>query len=287
MALGKKLRNRLVGLLVLVSVAMILVPAIMDPGQVYRKSSDTIAVDGNGAVTDQNGRMMQGGDYSDLLAPVEGNGITPEQLAAQNSKKTEPVAETDEMISPSDQGTLDSFDDGPFASDPVAVNRVPQNALSNGGSEVEQLKRARETGSGPTPKGNAAATSSQISSANGVEILKSSRSKDQSAAPKNTNSERLVSSRTNKDQQKRNASGSQGSYTVQVGVFSSKANADGVISKLKAAGISARQVPAVINGRNLIRVYAGSASTREGAEGIARRVQQVTGTKGSVINTAN
>ncbi len=286
MALGKKLRNRLVGLLVLVSVAMILVPAIMDPGQVYRKSSDTIAVDGNGAVTDQNGRMMQGGDYSDLLAPVEGNGITPEQLAAQNSKKTEPAAGADEMISPSDQGTLDSFDDGPFASDPVAVNRVPQNALSNGGSEVEQLKRARETGSGPTPKGNAA-TSSQITSANGVEILKSSRSKDQSAAPKNTNSERLVSSRTNKDQQKRNASGSQGNYTVQVGVFSSKANADGVISKLKAAGISARQVPAVINGRNLIRVYAGSASTREGAEGIARRVQQVTGTKGSVINTAN
>lgn len=304
MALGKKLRNRLVGLLVLVSVAMILVPAIMDPGQIYKKTPDTIAVDGNGAVTDQNGRMVQGGqDYSDLLAPIEGNGITPEQVAAQNSGKLN-VSNTDENNLPLAQSPIDSWDDVPSASEPIAANQAPAiepsalNAETKGALEVEQLKRNQQSAKTTSAKNRTRAESQNVASNSGVEILKSSRANAQTKpqakvqntnSNKNSNAERLVSTRSTQRTNNRQTSSSntQGAYTVQVGVFSSKANADGVISKLKASGISARQVPAVINGRNLIRVYAGNASTREGAEGIARRVQQITGTRGSIVNTAN
>ena len=311
MALGKKLRNRLVGLLVLVSVAMILVPAIMDPGQIYHKNPDTIAVDGNGAVTDQNGRMVQGGsDYSDLLAPVEGNGLTPEQVAAQNSGKLNvaPITEDDNTLA---QNPLDNWDDVPSSSEPISATQAPSiqpsarntqnNAVStngvagNGVAEVEQLKRNQNNARVSSANSTRAQASDQNS---GVEILKSSRASSQANTQvksqnansnKSTNAERLVSSRnTQKTNNRSTASGNgAGAYTVQVGVFSSKANADAIIAKLRASGVSARQVPAVINGRNLIRVYAGNASTREGAEGIARRVQQITGTNGSIVNTAN
>lgn len=45
MAFGRKLRNRLVGLLVLVSLVLILMPMIMKPEDTYKKSEKSIAVD--------------------------------------------------------------------------------------------------------------------------------------------------------------------------------------------------------------------------------------------------
>lgn len=107
MALGKKLRNRVIGALVLVALAMILIPAVMDPGQVYKKSENSIAVNAHGAVTDEAGRMIEGGqDYSDLLAPIEDSGVSPEVLAAENSAKH----------AITDQGTLSSGNAGTSSS---------------------------------------------------------------------------------------------------------------------------------------------------------------------------
>lgn len=264
MALGKKLRNRVIGALVIVALAMILIPAVMDPGQTYKKSSDAIAINGSGAVGDTGSS-----DYSDLLAPIEDNAITPEQVASQNSGK--PLAVTAE----------------PESSPSVSVNEgalelpVPEPIPADPQAQVERLKQAQ----------NAANANETPSS--GSEVLVSRRNQSESAKPaaaanaqKNSSgSETLVSKRQSSasSNQGTQASAASGTYTVQAGVFSQRANADKVISKLRAAGISARAVSATINGKSMTRVYAGSAKTREAAEGIARRVQQVIGTKPSVV----
>lgn len=264
MALGKKLRNRVIGALVIVALAMILIPAVMDPGQTYKKSSDAIAINGSGAVGDTGSS-----DYSDLLAPIEDNALTPEQVASQNSGK--PLAVTAE----------------PESSPSVSVNEgslelpVPEPIPADPQAQVERLKQAQ---------GAASANDTQSS---GSEVLVSRRSQSESAKPaaaanaqKNSSgSETLVSRRQSSasSNQGTQASAASGTYTVQAGVFSQRTNADKVISKLRAAGISARAVSATINGKSMTRVYAGSAKTREAAEGIARRVQQVIGTKPSVV----
>ena len=285
MALAKKIRNRIVGALVLVSLAMILVPAIMDPGQIYKRSSQSIAVNGNGAVTDSSGRLIQGGaqDYSDLLAPDQNNnGVTPEQLAAQNSNSNEvtmPDQESSLPLPPEPQGN------DPFA----AVNSSPQSLNVAPEQQVQRLKDAQIQQQSPqvAAKENVAKPKVAVQN-NSSEVLRSNRT--QSRQSSTQSSERLVSSAQKTQKKEQNsvkstaAVASGGAYAVQVGVFSSKANADSVVNKLRQAGISARQVPAVINGRNLIRVYAGSAATKNAAEGIANRVQQVTGTKGAVVS---
>lgn len=264
MALGKKLRNRVIGALVIVALAMILIPAVMDPGQTYKKSSDAIAINGSGAVGDTGSS-----DYSDLLAPIEDNAITPEQVASQNSGK--PLAVTAE----------------PESSPSVSVNEgalelpVPEPIPADPQAQVERLKQAQN------------ASNANETPSSGSEVLVSRRNQSESAKPaaaanaqKNSSgSETLVSKRQSSasSNQGTQASAASGTYTVQAGVFSQRANADKVISKLRAAGISARAVSATINGKSMTRVYAGSAKTREAAEGIARRVQQVIGTKPSVV----
>ena len=284
MALAKKIRNRIVGALVLVSLAMILVPAIMDPGQIYKRSSQSIAVNGNGAVTDSSGRLVQGDahDYSDLLAPEQNNGVTPEQLAAQNSNSG--------VASESEQDSSLPLPPEPQGNDPFsAVNSSPQSLNVAPEQQVQRLKDAQIQQQAPqvqvTANQNVAKPKAAAQNSSS-EVLRSNRSQSKPASV--PSSERLVSSaqKTQKKDQGsvKSAVASSGAYAVQVGVFSSKANADSVVNKLRQAGISARQVPAVINGRNLIRVYAGSAATKNAAEGIANRVQQVTGTKGAVVN---
>ncbi len=282
MALGKKIRNRILGLLVLLSIAMIMVPAIMDPGQIYKKSADSIAVNGYGAVGENNGRPDGSSDYSDLLSPVEGADITPEQLAAQNAgTRDKPSENTDESDPFADNQALsiaqsnDNAD--PFAgvTDNTAVNAVPRAIPADGNAQVQRLKQAQAQAQNNTPRPQ-------------NEVLKSSKNTQSTAkAPANSsNTERLVSSHARTQSTTTNTgnvSVPSSGFAVQVGVFSSKQNADSVVAKLKAAGISARQVPAVINGRSLIRVYAGAPKSKDAANGIARRVQQVTGTKPSVV----
>lgn len=287
MVLGRKIRNRILGLLVLLSIAMILVPAIMDPGQIYKKSSDSIAVNGHGALTDKSGRMVEGTqDYSDLLSPVEGADVTPEQLAAQNAGSREQLPENNQDLDPiADSSALaiarnnDNAD--PFAtvnSTPaVAPVVAPQPIPADGNAQVQRLKQAQAQNN--TPKAQAQ-----------NEVLKSSKGTQNTAKASsgnnNNNTERLISNHAKAQANTATASSSAQSssgFAVQVGVFSSKQNADAVVAKLKAAGISARQVPAVINGRSLIRVYAGAPKNKDAATSIARRVQQVTGTKPSVV----
>ncbi|MDY6323236.1 MAG: SPOR domain-containing protein [Succinivibrio sp.] len=262
MAFGKKLRNRIIGFLVIVSLVMILLPMMMKPEDTYRKSDSSIAVDQNGALTDGSGRMAGGGqDYSDLLAPVEDVAVDPQEVARNNAQS----------------GARPGPDEGsPFAAErDRAIPSDPQ-------AQVEQLKSAQQT-----PVQNTASQNQSAVQGNS-ETLTSSRKPQPQAQPKpqakpekRDSKETLVSSRQPKPQSQ--AVSGKGGYAVQVGVFSQQANADKVIAKLRAAGISCRSVIMELSGRKAVKVLAGSASSREAAASIAARVQQITGTKANVV----
>ena len=59
-------------------------------------------------------------------------------------------------------------------------------------------------------------------------------------------------------------------YTVQVGAFSNKANADQLLAKLNAKFRDARIVPADVRGKRVYRVMSGSFASKADADGRAR-----------------
>ena len=74
MAFGNKLRNRIVGVLVIVSIILILLPVMMQDRPVPNEpiNEKPIAVNEEGAITDENGLLAsQSPDYAELLEPYD------------------------------------------------------------------------------------------------------------------------------------------------------------------------------------------------------------------------
>jgi DedD protein len=73
-----------------------------------------------------------------------------------------------------------------------------------------------------------------------------------------------------------------GSFVVQLGTFSSRANADRLARDMKAKGFSAFVVPVASNGRELFRVRVGPARDRASAESLAAELKRA-GQSGSIV----
>lgn len=87
-----------------------------------------------------------------------------------------------------------------------------------------------------------------------------------------------------KDTEMRGESGLNSNYTVQIGVFGSKANASQVQQKAKENGFTdIRVVEEVVSGKNIVRVYCGSNLTKEAAESIKTKLERA-GINGFVKN---
>lgn len=73
-----------------------------------------------------------------------------------------------------------------------------------------------------------------------------------------------------------------GTFVVQLGTFSSRANADRLASDMKAKGFSAFVVPVASNGRELFRVRVGPTRDRASAETLAAELKRA-GQSGSIV----
>ncbi len=67
-----------------------------------------------------------------------------------------------------------------------------------------------------------------------------------------------------------------GMYAAQVGVFSKKANVEALVSVLNSKGFKTISQNININGKAMIRVFAGTSKTREGALAICNKVKKNT-----------
>ncbi|MGN0914939.1 MAG: SPOR domain-containing protein [Succinivibrio sp.] len=225
MTFSKNLRNRIVGILVITSVILICIPVISNQKEGIRESDQAdnakaIAIDHNGALTDENGKLVTADtanesadtDYSDLLNPV--NDVEP----------TAPAAES------------------PFNNSQKAA-QAPK---------TETLKTAVINDATPS---------------NNTEVLKPNTSRTETLTPKKETAKATPSNNTV------SAALVSGKYAAQVGVFSKKSNANGVIEELKAKGFKPVAQHITVNGKAVVRVFAATCNDRDEATKICNRVK--------------
>lgn len=254
MSVSKSLRNRIVGLLVVLSLIMIIVPAMMDPKEIYSKNDNAIAITKEGALTDENGRLVSAAerDYTDLLEPE--NDVVEKQspsVPVTSSPLTTQVQS--ESFANQNTNPVDVPDDNMFGPSPAIVESQP--LLSHEQNTSQNIVPPPVLSESKTTQANSSQTSN-----NATDAPKAKNNVSKQDAPKG------------------------GDFAVQVGVFSNKANADSVIAKLKMSGFNPTTQTINVNGKNAIRIYAGFAKTREQAKKIAQDVKNRTALKCNVVS---
>lgn len=273
MAISTSLRNRIVGFTIVASTILIFLPVILSKDMIRRENPDALAINSQGAVLDADGNLTR-----------------------------QPLADNKAALNIGQEGELAFTAQPPVNS--MEASEVASAANANG---VEMLEFSRPDGQNAgTPGGNAAVGSAANS--NQVEILTAGGNKNNAAdntqsqskptRPETKEPEILVAN--NKKPETKPAAkpapapapgtrviaGSKPSerYVVQVGVFSKRANADGVVEKIKKAGISVYAIAVTNNeGRELFRIYAGRSNNRNELNDLVPKIDKLCGTKSKVV----
>ena len=280
MSITKNIRNRVVGILVVISIVLILLPFLNMNGKDTPKPQDdnAIAINQNGAVTDTNGQLVTAGssdsvetNYSDMLeAPIDDTKGSNNALS--NVQKDAPAASPFDALNTNNASAsnttvnsnqassdLEVPNDNMFAS--ANLETATPTGAKNSATNSSTLPSASSATVSPAPKQNTIKT----------ETLKSSRvqanqntvaNKPKPQAPANTAPKsNLVS----------------GTFAAQIGVFSQKSYVTENVAKLKKAGFNAQTQSVNINGKSMVRVFAGTSKTRQGADAICRSAKAKVG----------
>ncbi len=257
MALAKTLRNRIVGFLIIISVLLISLPALLShDGKKSDAGRSVVAVNSHGAVTTDDG-LLQGqaaSDYAALLAPEDD---TNEGLISENP------ALLQTPTGPHQGTALPDAIPAPAPARASAQSQTQAPAKSATQSPAtgapEQLVAA--------PRPAAPAPSAAPKSAPREEILVANAPSSSAASKQALTGNPKTSA-----------------YTVQVGVFSQKSNADKLVAALKKAGLNAIEENVQVNGKNLIRVYAGGAANRNDLNEALALVQSTAKVQGKIVS---
>lgn len=248
MALTTALRNRIVGFLIILSLLLIALPALLNTRPQHR-APDSVAVSSHGAVTDESGNLMAPpDDYAALLAP-------------EDDSKEGLISENSELMADALQAAAQS-ETGLKSAEPAV-------------SPVEELSYG-------SPSLSARQTESQRAD---TEILVAP-GRDLTKRPSLTASVSKPASQSTPDTSDSGVTGKPvaGRFTVQVGVFSQKANASRVMATLEKAGIHCLDVTVNANGKELIRVYAGNSGSREALNGLVSRIESLAKVRGRIVS---
>lgn len=283
MSITKSFRNRIVGILVVVSVVLILLPFLNMNGKDTPKAQDdnAIAINQNGAVTDTNGQLVTAGNsdsvetnYSDMLeAPIDDTKVSSVS-ALSNQQKEAPASSPFDALNNNQTGSasvsgqsvsdLDVPNDNMFANANLET-ATPTGAKNTAKSNTVALPSANNNTATPSaPKQNSAKT----------ETLRSSRVQ---SAQNNTTDKNKVNAHTAVNTATRSTNLVTGTFAAQIGVFSQKSYVTENVSKLKKAGFNVQTQSVNINGKSMVRVFAGTSKTRQGADAICRSAKAKVG----------
>lgn len=284
MSITKNIRNRVVGILVVISIVLILLPFLNmnDKDNSKPQDDNAIAINQNGAVTDTNGQLVTAGNsdsvetnYSDMLeAPIDDTKGAVNALS--NVQKDAPASSPFDALnnnqvanpSNSNQATsdLEVPNDNMFASANLET-ATPTGAknsatvVTTATSNTSTLPSANTKVAPQAPKSNTVKTetlkSSRVQATQGANANKPKVQSPASTAPKSN----LVT----------------GTFAAQIGVFSQKSYVTDNVAKLKKAGFNAQTQSVNINGKSMVRVFAGTAKTRQAADAICRSAKAKVG----------
>ncbi len=284
MSITKNIRNRVVGILVVISIVLILLPFLNmnDKDNSKPQDDNAIAINQNGAVTDTNGQLVTAGNsdsvetnYSDMLeAPIDDTKGAANALS--NVQKDAPASSPFDALnnnqvanpSNSNQATsdLEVPNDNMFASANLET-ATPTGAknsatvVTTATSNTSTLPSANTKVVPQAPKSNTVKTetlkSSRVQATQGANANKPKVQSPAITAPKSN----LVT----------------GTFAAQIGVFSQKSYVTDNVAKLKKAGFNAQTQSVNINGKSMVRVFAGTAKTRQAADAICRSAKAKVG----------
>lgn len=285
MSITKNIRNRVVGILVVISIVLILLPFLNmnDKDNSKPQDDNAIAINRNGAVTDTNGQLVTAGNsdsietnYSDMLeAPIDdtkgsANSLSNVQKDAPSSSSPFDALNNNQEAntSNSNQATpdLEVPNDNMFASANLET-ATPTGAKNSATvattatSNTSTLPSASTKVAPQAPKSNTVKT----------ETLKSSRLQ----ATQSANVNKLKVQSPAKTAPKSNLV--TGTFAAQIGVFSQKSYVTENVAKLKKAGFNAQTQSVNINGKSMVRVFAGTAKTKQAADAICRSAKAKVG----------
>lgn len=266
MAISQSLRNRIVGFTIVASTILIFLPVILSKDMIKRENPDAIAVNGQGAVVNQNGDLT--------LQPTANHELALNLGGKEGSLNLAPNASSNSAVNANIPGATDDNVEMLEFSRPEMNNSNNQAPIQIASSPKEEVLVANPAPAAkPKPQPQATAPKE--------EVLVAATPKPQ-AKPQNPVQSTQASSSSSGEKlvygSKPNAR-----YVIQVGVFSKRSNADSVIEKIKGEKINVYAIQYSSNGRDLFRVYAGGANNRNDLNDSLVKLDKLCGTKGKIV----
>ncbi len=158
MAVTKTLRNRIVGFLIILSLILMVLPLLMKEQAVEVQSQqaneDIIAIDENGALTDENGNILTSAepDYATLLAPEQDSSQPAAPLPAPDPEaapQLNPTPDNEVLSVPAAPSVSEVLTAKPAAPSKVAdaqteILRAPRKATPDKSSSAQPSKAAAD-----------------------------------------------------------------------------------------------------------------------------------------------
>lgn len=268
MAIGTKFRNQMVGFTIVISSILIFLPVLLSKDMIKREDPNAIAIDSNGAQVDSSGNLQLQAkpDLGTSLNLNQDNSLALNQNANFQANSNEELL-TQSSISQENSAEMLDF----------ANSKEPE---SNSAQESEEILTVAKPESKPVvqekpkPQVKPAEPKEEILTVAKPKPAPKPEPKPEVSKPQPTNNGDKVIAGTRP----------QGDYVIQVGVFSKKANADNVVKKIQDAGIKVYAIEINSNGRQLYRVYAGSANSRNDLNSTLQKVDKLCGTKGKIVS---
>lgn len=253
MALSSGLRNRLVGFAIVVSAVIILLPLVLSKDVLQRPDPQAIAINSQGAVYDEKGNLQVQStpDLEGVFNINSSNELTELNAPATTLPSTTTPEQSGNVAEVASDNSVEMLEFSSGAVPPSSSKPQVEETLI---AQQPQPSKPVPTESAAAPQAPAEPPKPPISSASqdGPKVV---------AGAKPT-----------------------GKFTIQVGVFSKKSNADNTIKKILGAGINAYAVEINSSGRILYRVYAGSANNRNDLKDTLQTVDKLCDTKGKIVS---
>lgn len=284
MVISKNVRNNLVGFAIVASSILIFLPVILSKDVIVKQNPDAIAIDNNGAVLNEEGKLtyqpnanlekalnINGQNGSLTLTPDTNNSQLGEEL---NQGGDELIASDNgveilEASRPETNKRPEILTSNRVNNKPVAnKNEVEILTATNKKPVVKEPATAQKTNKEPEILVAQKPNNSQASKP----AVKPQSPKESVAPAKSNNDNVLAGTRPTER------------FVVQVGVFSNKDNALRVVDKLKNAGIPYYAIKITNNsGGTLYRIYGGRSNNKNDLKALSERINKLCETKSKIV----
>jgi DedD protein len=243
------LKHRIVGAVVLVSLAVLILPVVLNPTAPVAQVRPA-----PGADAGKDGTKL----FVSRITPT-GEGTKPEQVQKSVS------------------GTLPAPATPAAAPDPVPTIPAPRDQAKaepkEAGKAIEQSWTRPPAPATTTPTATAKAAMPEETKSGGATSRESSAAKPAEA----------VTSKVKVAVADKSAARDKPGWIVQAGVFAQRENAERVSARLKSAGYRPSVGPVSYRGKNYFRVYVGPYASQDEARRISARVGQALHEKVAVV----